>query len=1093
MPFKTNVLASYCCIVLFLLLSSSLLAQKTVTGRVISNADKQPIVGATVQIKGTKVATQTGADGSFSISSQKDVGTLVITVVGFEALQIPVAGRASIGDVVLSLSATSLNDVVVTGYTAQRKKDITGAVSVVSVKDMKTIPVASPEQMLQGQASGVNVVTSGQPGAPSNIFIRGVSSFGNTAPLVIIDGVQASLRDINANDIESMQILKDAGAASIYGVRGSNGVIVVTTKRGRPGKATISYDGYIGTQQPPSGNVYNLLNSQELANALWIADKNAGQVAANGNPSSVQYGNGASPVLPDYITPGGAHEGDSSVNPALYNTDYNKGNIYQITKANKGGTDWFHEIFKPALIQSHTVTASGGGEKSSYLFSVGYFDQQGSAIYTYLKRYNARINTTFNIKNNVRIGENAYVVYKQNPGLNLDINGENIINLIYRTQPIIPVYDLKGNWAGSNGPELGNAGNPVADQTRGKDNITQNWDVIGNVWGEVDFLKHFTVRTQFGGTIDNGFYNGYTYHTYENAENNSGNSYAENHFYNSTWDWVNTLTYNNTFAEKHNLKVLVGSEAISYTGRVVGGQRLNYFSDDPALRVINAGSPTNQQLWGYSAGQTGTGPYMPGPSTLYSLFGRLDYSFMDKYYLGFTLRRDAASQFGPDHQVGYFPSYSGGWVVSNEEFMKNVTWLNFLKIRGSWGKLGSKNNVSAANQYNLYNSAGGSSYYDIQGTSSSIVQGFYASQIGNPKTGWEEDVLWNIGFDAALIKNKVELSVEYYKKKINGLLFGDVVGSTVGGSPTLGGASLPQVNIGDVQNTGVDATVTYHAQINRDLKINVALNITTYKTQIVSIPGTTGYFDAADSRIGNLVRNQQGHPISAFYGYKITGFFNESKDTAGWNQADKGLGRFKFADVNGDGQVDDADRTFIGNPNPKFIYGINLGATWKDLDFSMILYGSQGNDVFNYTRYWTDFWASFQGNKSKDLLYNSWTPEHHNAKAPILENVQTKSTNGYVTSYYIENGSYLRCKSLMIGYTVPVQSLKKVGIDKLRIYLQAANLFTITKYTGPDPELPGGLETGGPNQGNPSSASYGIDYGNYPVLRTYIVGVNLTF
>jgi len=1093
MPFKTNVLASSCCVVLFLLLSSSLLAQKSVTGRVLSNADKQPIVGATVQIKGSKVATQTGTDGAFTIASSKDIGTLVITVVGFEALQIPVSGRASVGDVVLSLSATSLNDVIVTGYTAQRKKDITGAVSVVSVKDMKTIPVASPEQMLQGQASGVNVITSGSPGAPSNIFIRGVSSFGNTAPLVIIDGIAASMRDINANDIESMQVLKDAGAASIYGVRGSNGVIIVTTKRGRSGKATITYDGYYGTQTPPTGNVYHLLNSQELATALWTADINAGQVAANGNPSSVQYGNGTAPVLPDYITPGGAHEGDSAVNPALYNTDYTKGNIYQITKANKSGTDWFHEVFKPAPMQSHTITASGGGDKSSYLFSLGYLNQQGTLINTYLKRYSVRMNTTFNIKNNVRIGENAYVVYKQNPGINLNINGENTINMIYREQPIIPVYDIKGGWGGSNGPELGNAQNPVANQVRTQDNITQNWDVIGNVWGEVDFLKHFTVRTQFGGTIDNGFYNSYTFHSYENAENNSGNSYAENSFYNSTWDWVNTLTYNNTFAEKHNLKVLIGTEAINYYGRVIGGQRLNYFSDDPSLRVINAGSPTNQQLWGYTAGQTGTGPFMPGPSTLYSLFGRLDYSFMDKYYLGFTLRRDQASVFGPDHQTGYFPSYSAGWVVSNEEFMKNVTWLNFLKVRGSWGKLGSKNNVTAANQYNLYNSAGGNSYYDIQGTSSSIVQGFYAQQIGNPKTGWEEDVLWNVGIDAAIVKNKIEFSIEYYKKKVNGLLFGDVTESTVGGSPARGGAALPQVNIGNVQNTGVDATVTYHATVGRDLKLNFALNVTTYKTLVVSIPGTTGYFDAAGSRIGNLVRNQQGQAISAFYGYKITGFFNESKDTAGWNQVDKGIGRFKYADVNKDGKVDDADRTFIGNPNPKFVYGFNIGAVYKDFDFSMILYGSQGNDVLNYTRYWTDFWASFQGNKSKDLLYNSWTPSHHNAKAPILENKQTNSTNGVFNSYYIENGSYLRCKSLMIGYTIPAAPLKKVGIDKIRLYVQAANLFTITKYTGLDPELPGANETSGSNQGNPSSASYGIDYGNYPVIKTFLVGLSLTF
>jgi len=401
MPFKTNALAC-CCAIVLLFVSTSLLAQKTVSGKVTSNADKQPIAGATVQVKGTKTATQTGTDGSFTITSSKDIGTLIITVVGFESLQIPVSGRASIGDVVLSLAATSLNDVVVTGYTAQRKKEITGSVAVVNVKDMKAIPAGNLENALQGQASGVTIISSGSPGENSNVFIRGITSMGGSNPLIVIDGVPSApndltpLHDLSANDIESVQIIKD-GQAAIYGARGSAGVIVITTKRGKTGRATITYDGYYGTQTVKEGNVWRKANSTQMMDMYWLAAQNSGQVITdtlpNGTPcpgciASAQYGTGVTPRLPDYIVAGtasGVLASDPSVDPSKYNVDYSKGDIYQIVAANKSGTDWYHSMFKPAPIQSHTVTASGGSDRSNYLFSFNYFDQQGTLMNTYLK------------------------------------------------------------------------------------------------------------------------------------------------------------------------------------------------------------------------------------------------------------------------------------------------------------------------------------------------------------------------------------------------------------------------------------------------------------------------------------------------------------------------------------------------------------------------------------------------------------------------------------------------------------------------------------------------------------------------------------
>jgi len=1063
MSFKTNALAK--CLAFFLLLftSTGLLAQKTVTGRVINGSDKTPIQGATVQVRGARTAAQSDVSGAFSIRVPSDNSVLVISGIGFDKLEFPVAGRSSLGDIEMKLSVSSLNEIVVTGYSTQKKKDITGSVAVVDVKEMKAIPSGSPEQMLQGQAAGVTIITSGAPGGPTNVFVRGVTSFGNTDPLYVIDGVPGGLHDLNSNDIESLQVLKDAGAGSIYGVRGSNGVVVITTKRGRAGRSTVSYDGYYGTQQPLPGNPFHLLNSQELANALWKAEITSGQVAANGFPTSQQYGNGPTPVLPDYITPGGAHEGDPSVNPALYNVDYSKGPIYQITRANKQGTNWFHELFRPALIQSHTLSMSGGAEKSTYYFSLGYFDQQGTLLGTYLKRYSAKINTTFNVKKNVRVGENAYIFFKSNP--QIAYFSENVINYDYREQPIIPVYDIKGNYAGSNGPELGNSPNPVANQLRTSNNRGYNWDVFGNVWAEADFLKNFTIRTSFGGTIDNYYYYQYTYHTYEDAENNGSNGFQEGAGYNSTWDWTNTLTYNNTWG-RHSLKVLAGTEAIDYYGRNIFGTRINYFTDDPSLQVLSAGSPTGQ-VNGSSANQ----------ASLSSLFGKVDYSFNDRYLLSATMRRDGASPFGPDRKYGNFPAFSAGWILSEEDFMKSATWIDFLKVRGSWGKMGSYGNVNPGNSYSQYAASPGNSYYDINGTSNSTVQGFYNSQIGSLVTGWEEDKISNFGVDAVVMNNKLDLSIEYYVKKINGLLFQDQAAATIGG------AAPPSVNIGDVKNSGIDFSAKYHGSAGRDFKYNIGAVITSYKSTIVSIPGAGGYFETGGTRIGNFVRNEVGHPISAYYGYEVVGYFKDANDVSkSPTQADAAPGRFKYADLNHDGKISDSDRTFYGNPNPKFTYGLNLNFTYKDFDATIIFYGSYGNDVVNYTRYWTDFWASFQGNKSKNLLYNSWTPTNLNPKAPILENASTFSTNTVPNSFYKESGSFLKCRSLIIGYTMQPEMLKKVGLDKFRLYVQGANLFTITKYTGLDPELSG------------NTSAFGMDFGNYPNnQRNFIVGVNLTF
>ena len=491
MSLRTSWLSRFCCFIIVLLsLSNITLAQKNVAGRIINNNDKEPIAGASIQIKGTQIISQSQSDGKFSMTVPANSNLLVITMIGYETFEVSVAGSNAIGDISLKPASTSLDEVLVTGYTTQKKKDITGAVSVVNVENMKNVPSGTIESVLQGQASGLTVINNGAPGGPSNVRVRGITSIGNVDPLVIIDGTPGNMHDLNPNDIQSIQVLKDAGSAAIYGVRGSNGVIIITTKKGRQGPARVTYDAYIGTQRPLKDG-WNLANPTETANAIWEQYKNNGLAAQH-----KQYGSGPTPVIPDYITPPAGKEGDPNTDPSTYKLYSN-----QITKANKNGTDWFHEIFKPALLQSHNVSVSGGSDKSSYLFSVNYMNQDGTLIHNYLRRYSARINTLFNVKNNIRIGENAYFSYKKNPGyLGLPgINNANSINAAYRMPGIVPVYDIKGNFAGGGSQSLGNAPNPVAIMERTKNNKGNAWQVSGNLFAEVDFLKHFTVRTSFGG------------------------------------------------------------------------------------------------------------------------------------------------------------------------------------------------------------------------------------------------------------------------------------------------------------------------------------------------------------------------------------------------------------------------------------------------------------------------------------------------------------------------------------------------------------------------------------------------------------------
>ena len=1073
-----------CTAFLLIILSSSVFAQKTVKGTVTSSKDNLPIAGASVLVKGTTVGTSTAANGTFSINVPTGRNTLVISNIGFADFEADVSSKTDI-TVTLQERASALEEIVVTGYTTQKKKDITGSVAVVNVSDAKKIPATSSEQLLQGQAAGVTVINSGAPGAASTVFIRGISNFGHTQPLYVVDGVQVGdMSTVNPSDIASISVLKDAGSAAIYGISGGNGVVVVTTKKGRSGKATISYDAYFGTQRPLSGNVWNLMTPAQQSEVAFRANDAATEGLYPGGPGVIPtygyHGTVGVPVFGD----GGVTNSDSILQYYHFDAS-NPNNDFLVQKFATGkGTDWFHEVFKPAFTQQQTLTASGGSDKSSFLFSINYLNQKGTLLNNYEKRYQARLNTTFSVKDHIRFGENVYITYRENNG---GYNGTQqheggSIAYTIREMPIIPVFDVAGNYGGGytgpKGEPLGNGSNPYALLARQKDNLARFVTIQGSVFAEADITKHVTLRTLYGVNLYNQYYYNYGFNTYENYESHtSPNSLLEDDQLAFNYNWTNTVNYKQTFG-KHDLQILGGYEVKASNGREVQASAQNFFSTDPNYVQLQFGTPVNAPL-----------SYIYQPTSTQSFFGRVDYTYADKYLLSGTVRRDGFSIFFPGHRWGTFPSVSAGWRISQEGFLKDVSWLNDLKLRGSYGIAGNNGNIGGNNAYSSFASGTGTSYYGIGGSVNAITQGFYQNQNGNPDVSWEKDRITNIGLDATVF-NHFDLSVEWFKKAISGLLF------TLPLPATAGGANAPVVNVGDVQNTGLDVTANYHGKIGKDFNFSIGANVTTYKSKITSIP-SPGYFDFGYSRDNPIVRNQIGHPIGAFYGLQTMGIYQDTASAhKGATYSGASAGSFIYKDVNNDGKIDNNDRTWIGNPNPDFTYGVNINADYKGFDLSIVLYGSQGNEDFNYVKYWTDFYSTFQGGKNLDLynkaaIVQNGVVTNPGATLPAASFSQAFGSST-VSSFYVEDGSFLKCRVAQLGYTITPSALKKVGVDKLHLYIQATNLFTITKYSGLDPELVPSLNVNG--SGSNQSAAFGIDYGAYPNnQKQYIVGVNLSF
>ncbi|MCF8326270.1 MAG: TonB-dependent receptor [Leadbetterella sp.] len=1058
-------------------------AQRKVAGKVTETGSTSGIPGVTVLVKGTSTGTTTDANGSYTIDVPSNTSVLTFSSIGYNPSEEVVGARSEI-NVVLSLDTKSLSEVVVTGYASQRKKDITGAVTVVNAKELTATPAASVTQMLQGRAAGVVVGNDNSPGGGTMVRIRGFGSVNNNSPLYVIDGVptQGTLNQLNPNDIESMQVLKDASAASIYGARAANGVVIITTKKGKAGEPNISFDYYTGTQRP--GRMLDLLNTSELGSYLYQADLGAGKNPSVTSPS-VQYkfGPNGEQTVADYIYPN--VYGSLPANYTYTNdiADPNLGKTaYNITKANKEGTDWQDAIFDPAPISNYQIGATGGSNSGKYAISANYFSQDGILKYTKYNRYSVRANTEFK-KNFLTIGENFTFSYDERQGI-ANNNESNPIMFAIRVHPIIPVFDITAGpaalggtntspyngFAGSKGVNLGNAPNPLARLYREQDNLTKGTHVFGNVYAEFDIMKGLKARTSFGLEYNQFNRSEYFHRDIEAAEARNANSLNVINNYDKSATWFNTLNYAKTMG-MHELNVLVGTEAVTTYSFGYSASRSNFSFDDLDYRYLNSGSAAGLANAGDGAIR----------SALFSQFGKVNYGYKDIYLADFTLRRDGSSRFSEAYRYGVFPAFSLGVRMSEYEFMKDLKFVNDLKLRFGWGKTGNQLIPNVYNAYTLYAADPSNNAYDINGTGSSIAGGFDLVQFGNTNGKWETTTSTNIGLDAVLLNNKMELVLDVYNRVTSDML------TQIAIPRTAGTGSIPFTNIGEVQNKGIDLGINFRDKVG-DFRYQVGFSIGHYKNKVIKLnndPNATIF--GFTTRLPAISATKAGLPIASYYGYFVDGVIKDDAEAASAPKFGSytRAGTFKFRDVNGDGIITAADRTIIGNPHPDFTYGINVNLGYKNFDLTMFGQGVQGNEIFNYVRYWTDF-NTFQGNRSKEMLYDSWKKQGDVAKLPRLNSGD--ATSQQISSYFLEDGSYLRLKNVQLTYSIPAAIMNKAKMGSAQIYVQGQNILTLTKYTGLDPDI--NLRTSGNDN---QDIHMGIDEGAYPVAKSYLVGVRLGF
>lgn len=1056
---------------------------------------------------GTTTGTATDFDGNWELSVPEGSESLTVSYIGYDRYIVMLDGSSTVN--VKLTEGVALSEVVVTGYSSGSKRDATGAIATISAEELTAIPSANVEQQLQGRAAGVTVITNGQPGTASKVRIRGFGSFNANTPLYVVDGVPTQdISFLPPDDIATTTILKDAASASIYGARAASGVIVYTTKKGKRNSGMqVSYDMMLGSTNPGSGQP--ILSPQEQADWTLRAFQNASRSLGE-NPDTTfyshpQYGQNTQQfTVPDFLLVGdrrgvAAADVDLAAEANNYNDDFGAGPIYLVVRANKEGTDWYDEATDNAFLQRHNLGFSGGSDKGRYYFGLSAQEQDGILLQQKFQRYAARANSEFDVTSRVRIGQNLQVTYNSTLGLIGGGGGQNVssdesdVLTAFRLAPAIPVYtefddpnNVNRGYAGTVVGGFNNPRNVVAQRNARRDDVNRNLSVFGNVYAEVDIIDGLFFRSLVGGGY--GSYGGRFFgrRTYEDSENSASVTYGEYSGYNFQWVNTNTLNFDFDVADQHNIKGLVGYELVQTPrGYNTSAGGINPFSRDPAfVNISQVQNPVPNSNFFNGARYA-------------SILSQVQYNYDDKYYVTGVVRRDKYSALAPERQSGIFPAVSAAWRITGEEFLQPNNVLSDLKIRGGYGIMGNADAVPQGNTTNLYGGNLGASSYDLSGSGTSATQGFFQTNIGNPNAVWEISKTSNVGVEATFFGSKLDVIVDLWQKNNEDVLLRAQVSDAQGGAD----AAPPFVNVGQIDNRGIDLEVTWRDS-RGDFDWEATITGSFLDNNIVKLADDIDFFDAGGSRIGAPVRNLAGNPMSTFFGYKVEGLWNTQAEIDAANsgagtgnvyQDGAGLGRFRYEDIdsfdeNGeltgvaDGRIDAADRQVLGNPIPDFTGGLNLRFMYKGFDLETFLYTSLGNEIFNFSKWFTDFYPSFPGAAvSTRVAENSWTPERTDTDHPIFENVSNFSTNNTINSFYVEDGSYLRMRHITIGYTLPSTAFDGV-FTRARVFASANNIFTITGYKGLDPQV-----------GGAADSNFGIDIGNYPVTRAFNFGIGLGF
>ena len=1018
-----------------------LYAQK-VTGTVISGSDNEPLIGASVMVQGTKVGSVTDLDGNFTIDA-KNGQTLEVSYLGFITQKVKVNGQKL--NITLQEDKQSLDEVVVVGYGVQKKKLVTGATVQLKGDDIAKLNTTNPLSAMQGQTPGVNIVsTSGQPGAAMSVTIRGLGTVGNSQPLYLIDGVGGDITTLNPADIESIDVLKDAASAAIYGAQAANGVVLVTTKSGKEGSSKITYDGYVGWQT--LGRKFEMLNSSQY---MQIMDE---------------------ALLNSYMSP----------------IDWTSLSAIRDANGNVYNTDWIDQaVDNGALTTSHSLAFTGGSKTSTYSISGGYTGQDGligGSDVSYYKRYNLRVNSEHKMWNGlVTIGEHVGFVYKDSRGMGTGNIYNNNLRSAFSTSPLVPVYDADGNYYSTVDSDWNkNDGNPYGTMMMNRYNQSKSTSVDANVYVQIEPVKNLKFKTVFGLNYGGSNYRSFTpIYKFTPQSGNGITKVNQSNGNGTSLVWTNTLTYDFDIKE-HHISALLGSETTKYDGESTGSYGVNLtagFDDWEHAYVENTEK-------GHADRKVSGGPY--DATRGQSFFARLGWSWKDRYMVNATMRADGSSKFAKGHRWGYFPSVSAGWTLTEEDFMKSsASWLDFLKLRLSWGQVGNAN--INCYQYLAPVTTSNTNYnFGATGGTDAWVMGAYTERLANEKVKWETSEQYNVGLDARFLRQRLSLTLDGYIKSTKDWLVQAPILATAG----TGG---PVINGGDVKNKGIEVGLSWNDQIGKDLVYSVGANFAYNHNEVGNIPTLDGIIHGATNQIyqnaEEFYRAENGHAIGYFWGYKTAGLFQNQKEINDWIAAGNGIyqadvkpGDVKYVDVNHDGVINASDKVDLGNGLPKYTFGFNFSLAWKGFDLSANFTGAAG---FQIAQSYRDP-SSSQANYSRRIL-KRWTGEGTSNEIPRV--TYGDVGNWLFSDLYLQDGDYIRLQNLTMGYDFK-KLISWKGLSKMRLYFQVQNLFTLTKYDGMDPEI--GSFNGTDGNSSDSWVS-GVDMGYYPHPRTFIVGLNLAF